>query len=590
MRQLLISTPEFNQRLDLIRHLIGSSDRIPLIRGTDGVGKSTLLTRLREIAPDEWEVCRIEATPLMQPDQLYPALAKCYGSLGENFNDPASLVRRFDDYHQAGRLPVILVDDAHLLPVDGLLALIDLHVQAVREGGRIALVLAASALIDGHFKSEPLRGPAQLIQVLELLPFNREQTAQMVREALALNGGAGMKPRPASWIDKLYSESGGVPGKIRERLEEVLGREGLSALKMDSSRLMFLTDIPMPVIIGSVLLALLMGFTLIFQDEINSLFEPQVMEAEQPVLPDFSNERALPLALPEQVEAEPDSGPEALTSELEGMTEESAEPLQEDPLLAEQIPTTNEPPLESLPKGGAVTAEAENPPVDTDHEQEHSDSEDTDTVSEPLKQETESIFSTISRTEIVPLQPTSPGEEAMTHRVPEKAPKVSSAQPKPAEKNTAEISTVDPGVPAAAPIVEQGRKAKSELPEANPVARGGIAAKNSEKKDPAPVVDEGIRTEAWLLRQRPDHYTLQLIAVRDEKGIDQFIRRHQLRGGTVASFRSLRNGAPWFSVVSGVYPSRTEATEALAKLPQGLSGQGAWPRTFGSIQEAIRAK
>lgn len=61
-------------------------------------------------------------------------------------------------------------------------------------------MLAASALIDGHFKSEPLRGPAQLIQVLELLPFNREQTAQMVREALALNGG--WDETPAGFMDR----------------------------------------------------------------------------------------------------------------------------------------------------------------------------------------------------------------------------------------------------------------------------------------------------------------------------------------------------------------------------------------------------
>ena len=82
-------------------------------------------------------------------------------------------------------------------------------------------------------------------------------------------------------------------------------------------------------------------------------------------------------------------------------------------------------------------------------------------------------------------------------------------------------------------------------------------------------------------------YTLQLIGVQEEKAVERFVRTHQLVG-SVAYFRSLRNGRAWFSVVYGIFSSRDEAVAGRAQLPAALRNAGVWPRSLASVQQAIR--
>lgn len=101
------------------------------------------------------------------------------------------------------------------------------------------------------------------------------------------------------------------------------------------------------------------------------------------------------------------------------------------------------------------------------------------------------------------------------------------------------------------------------------------------------VRDTGVYQENWLLNQRPESFTLQLIGVGDAEGVQRFLRSQRLRGD-VAYFQTRRNGKPWFIVVTGVYPSRAAAVAARDRLPVKLRKSGAWPRTLGSVHEAIR--
>jgi DamX protein len=104
-----------------------------------------------------------------------------------------------------------------------------------------------------------------------------------------------------------------------------------------------------------------------------------------------------------------------------------------------------------------------------------------------------------------------------------------------------------------------------------------------------PVREAGVYREDWLLKQHPENYTLQLIGVREAEGMQRFLRSHQL-SGDVAYFQTLRNGEPWFIVVTGVYPSRAAAVTARDRLPAKLRKSGVWPRTLGSVHEAIRIR
>ncbi|MCG8429433.1 MAG: hypothetical protein MI754_18945 [Chromatiales bacterium] len=69
---------ELTQKTNLLLHLTENSDRIALIKGADKSGKSTFLSYFVANAPSNWLVCRINADPLMQPDQLLGLLGDCF--------------------------------------------------------------------------------------------------------------------------------------------------------------------------------------------------------------------------------------------------------------------------------------------------------------------------------------------------------------------------------------------------------------------------------------------------------------------------------------------------------------------------------
>lgn len=105
------------------------------------------------------------------------------------------------------------------------------------------------------------------------------------------------------------------------------------------------------------------------------------------------------------------------------------------------------------------------------------------------------------------------------------------------------------------------------------------------RMDP-PQADQGLMRESWLLAQDAGHYTIQLTAGPEERGIMGYVREHGL-SGDVAYFTSRRNGGDWFSLVYGNFASYEEAKQTLAALPGGLRDGGAWIRSLASVHEAI---
>jgi len=103
---------------------------------------------------------------------------------------------------------------------------------------------------------------------------------------------------------------------------------------------------------------------------------------------------------------------------------------------------------------------------------------------------------------------------------------------------------------------------------------------------PVQAKEAGIKGRVWLTKQKSNRYTLQLIGVQEEYAARQFIQQHGIRD-EAAYFMTQRDGKPWFSVVYGVYSGREAAVKAKKKLPASLKSAASWPRSFGSIQQAI---
>ena len=96
------------------------------------------------------------------------------------------------------------------------------------------------------------------------------------------------------------------------------------------------------------------------------------------------------------------------------------------------------------------------------------------------------------------------------------------------------------------------------------------------------------KREAWLLAQNANSYTLQLVATSSKDSATQFIRKHKLLS-RAAYFQYRRDGKRWFSVVYGMYPTRSQAKKAIASLPKAIRKSEPWIRQLKDIQDAIRS-
>ncbi len=268
-RGLFFSTPELSQRLDFLRHLTENSDFIPLMKGGEGTGKTYMANRLQALAGENWILCRIEATPALHPNKLLAQCARCFGVRYSPGRLLEELIHGLDDLRLAGRLAVILVDDAHLLPPETLVFLFGLHGQPGGDFPLVRIVLFADPQIDDvlaapRFESVDL----DKLHTLQIPRLKAQQIPNFVKYTLGETGEGAADPLSMDEVIRLYRQSGGVPG----RLVELIGTEvfGKGAVKAGSRR-----PLPLKLTAGLLGMGLLVSLVLVYQDEINRLVEPR---------------------------------------------------------------------------------------------------------------------------------------------------------------------------------------------------------------------------------------------------------------------------------------------------------------------------
>ena len=93
--------------------------------------------------------------------------------------------------------------------------------------------------------------------------------------------------------------------------------------------------------------------------------------------------------------------------------------------------------------------------------------------------------------------------------------------------------------------------------------------------------------QSWLLAQRPEDYTLQLLATLDEDLMRAYLDKHQFTE-RVAYFAFQRDGKRWYAAVYGAYAGKSQAQNAVATLPPEVGKNPPWIRQFASIQKIIK--
>jgi len=108
------------------------------------------------------------------------------------------------------------------------------------------------------------------------------------------------------------------------------------------------------------------------------------------------------------------------------------------------------------------------------------------------------------------------------------------------------------------------------------------------KKD---AVKNTIYRESWLLDQNPSFYTLQVLGVRNEEWLLNFIKVHKLlQHQNVAYYKTQYKGQQWYPLLYGVYPTKSEAADAVKELPDEVQKSIPWIRKILAIQKEAQAE
>ena len=93
--------------------------------------------------------------------------------------------------------------------------------------------------------------------------------------------------------------------------------------------------------------------------------------------------------------------------------------------------------------------------------------------------------------------------------------------------------------------------------------------------------------EQWIMKQKPQDYTIQIMAAKQKDGIERFLKLNINTQSEIAYYKMYSNGELWYKIISGKYKTLKKARTACNNLPGKLKNAGPWPRHFASIHNDI---
>ncbi|MCG7959662.1 MAG: AAA family ATPase [Candidatus Thiodiazotropha taylori] len=570
------STPEVTAHLDLIRHLIENSELVPLVRGAEGSGKSLLASRLQEMAPENWMVCHFSAEPTLQPERLLAFIARCSGLPDIAGDLMQRLADRFEVLRKRGRTPVLLVDDAQMLPPTSLITLLRLFERQVEGDRLVSIVLFADEQIDLLLSTPQLQVMTpQSIQAIDMPVLTRQEATGYMAHLLKNEGLSDNFALDESKLNRLHKETGGVPGPLASAILNEVGIQGEAKPEALSGYRKQLLMIGVPVVAVILLLLLLQG-------PINSLFEPAVEPQAQPMASQPEKEEIV-LPPPDAVaqnlvanENRPEDSTE--TADLAAMT-----PAMDDQSvvnLSEPSPAeVNQSELAGQGQEQVATVD----PVSADYS---ADAAAPTAVEEP---EAEEAVEQQSAADVA--ESDKPAEMVVEAVEPTPSPKVVLSEPAAVPDQVAvveqAVADLTPDTPPAADTAVEAEPVEPVQPPAAVEEVKEVAAAPAEEAAPATETsaasDPFAESAAWVKSQPGANYTLQLIAVENLDSLNRYISRNSLDNQAV-TVKTLRKGAPWYSLIWGSFPNRDLALAAQSDLPAAVRKGGVWARSFASLQ------
>ena len=199
---------------------------LTLLTGDAGTGKTTLLYSLLDLLSKRRYVTATCTNPVLNREELYDLLITKFGVICASSlksRQLAALEETFVRYRNDGRPAVLIVDEAHRLPMDLLEEIrLLLNIETPREK-LLQIILAGQTELDDLLRQPELRQLKQRMSAhCRLRPLTSAELKEYVDHRLALAGLPGQTLFPDAVVQRLHEYSKGIPRLINNLCDATL--------------------------------------------------------------------------------------------------------------------------------------------------------------------------------------------------------------------------------------------------------------------------------------------------------------------------------------------------------------------------------
>ena len=214
------------QRLNMLQHMCRYSNLLLIVQGVHGVGKTALMQRFIQSAEPDWQLCEIAANTMIDAEQLLFQAAQGFGvrQLPQDASDlQEMLYAKVATFHHNDQIPILIIDDAHELPKDALLAIFNLADAYVNDVNLLRIILFCEPQIEKIINSKDVKALRERVtHTMEVPPLDEESTAEYLKHRMAVAGFNGGSPFTPPLVKKIFKASRGIPAQINTLAHQTL--------------------------------------------------------------------------------------------------------------------------------------------------------------------------------------------------------------------------------------------------------------------------------------------------------------------------------------------------------------------------------
>lgn len=222
----ILETDSVRDALERLGDGLGTREPFLIVTGEAGTGKTTLV----RAAIERWggrATVAFVADPAMSRTELLEEIVRRFG--GEppaGASKPqliASLEATIAAAKESGRVPVVVIDDAHEIPAELLGELRLLGNVSAQAGGPLEILLAGLPALDARLADPALEALRQRVAVHVVTePLSSHQARRFVHEIAAAGEKDPQSLFPKKTCRELHAHSGGVPRTLGTLAAEAL--------------------------------------------------------------------------------------------------------------------------------------------------------------------------------------------------------------------------------------------------------------------------------------------------------------------------------------------------------------------------------